>query len=176
MLGISTMATLIASSTANQSDYIEKLSTLSEGTVTQGNSSGIVWLNVTGFAPEKLPYIQQDLGIFTYDNLEGLKTTASLAATAASNFHYGDLVYFFNAFAMNAFNPYIDISSEEMEQALLAAVRPANSSLPDHILIDLYADTSSISSLREAFLALKSLTVTLEDPNTPTTSIHGNQK
>lgn len=58
---------------AEQSNYIQQLSTLSQRALnTIGNSSDIVWLNVTKFAPETLPYIQQDLGLYTYDNLDGL--------------------------------------------------------------------------------------------------------
>ena len=174
MLGA--IATIMGMSWAEQSNYIQQLSTLSEGALdTQGNSSGIVWLNVTNFAPDKLPYIQQDLGIYTYDNLDGLKTTASLAATAASNLKYGDLVYFFTAFAMNGYGPYVHVSSDEMQQGLLVAVTPQGSTTPDQKLIELYADTSSISSLREAFLALK--TLTLDRPTAPPTSpVPANQK
>jgi len=168
-LTLGAITTLVGMSWAGQSKYMQQLSTLSQGALdTQGNSSGIVWLNVTNFAPEKLPYIQQDLGIYTYDNLDGLKTTARLAATAASNLQYGDLVYFFSAFAMNGYGPYVQVSSDEMQQGLLVAVTPQGSTTPDQKLIELYADTSSISSLREAFLALK--TLTLESPSAPPTS------
>lgn len=154
---------------AEQSSYIQQLSALSEGAlVTQADSAGVIWLNVTNFAPEKLPYIQRDVGIYTYDNLHGLKTTANLAATAASDLKYGDLVYFFTAFAMNGYAPHVNLSSEEMQQGLLAAVTPYGKATPDKKLIELYADTSSISSLREAFLALK--TLTLERPTAPPTS------
>jgi hypothetical protein len=169
MLGA--IATLMGMSSAEQSTYLQQLSTLSEGAVdTQTATQGIVWLNVTNFAPDKLPYIQQDLGLYTYDNLDGLKATASLAATAASNLKYGDLVYFFTAFAMNGYGPYIQASSNEMQQGLLVAVSPPGSTTPDQKLIQLYADTSSIASLREAFLALK--TLTLDRPTAPPTSLN----
>jgi len=79
--------------------------------------------------PTKLPYIQQDLGIYTYDKLDGLKITASLAATAASDLKYGDLVYFFTAFVMNGYGPYVHVSSDEMQQGLLVAVTPQGSPL-----------------------------------------------
>lgn len=169
MLGA--IAALMGMSWAEQSTYLQQLSTLSEGAVdTQGATQGIVWLNVTNFAPDKLPYIQQDLGLYTYDNLDGLKATASLAATAASNLKYGDLVYFFTAFAMNGYGPYIQAFSNEMQQGLLVAVTPPGSTTPDQKLIQLYADTSSIASLREAFLALK--TLTLDRPTAPPTSLN----
>lgn len=116
-LTLSALASLIVMSYADQSNYIQQLSTLSQGALdTTRNSSGIVWLNVSNFASEKLPYIQQDLGLYTYDNLDGLKTTASLAAIAASNLKYGDLVYFFTAFATNGYGPYIHVASNEMQQ------------------------------------------------------------
>lgn len=95
--------------------YIQQLSKIFGGVLdAQGNSSGIVWLNATNFAPDKLPYIQQDLGIYTFDNLDGLRMTASLATTAASTLKYGDLVYFFTAFAMNGHGPSIQLSSNKM--------------------------------------------------------------
>jgi len=156
------IATFTGISLAEQqaSSYIQQLSLLSEGVMeTQGNSSGVVWLNVTDFAPDKLPHIQDDLGIYTYDNLHGLRTTADMAATAASNLKYGDLVYLFTTFAMNGYGPYVRLPSNEMQQGLLAAVTPKGSSTPDQKLIELYAETSSIASLREAFLALQTLTL-----------------
>jgi len=170
------IAALTGASWADQSglNYIQQLNTFSEGSMdTQGSTEanrGVAWLNVTGYAPDKLPYIQKDLGIYTRDNINGLKAAANLAATAASHAKYGDLVYLFNVFAMNGFGPYAQISSNEMQQGLLAAVTPHGSSTPDQELIELYANTSSISSLREAFLALKNLQ--LQRPITANTSPH----
>lgn len=163
------MVALAGTTLASQATYLNQMNTLAEGAMdTLQTSAGLVWLNVTGFAPAQLPHIQRDLGIYTYDNVEILKATASLAATAASQSNYGDLVYFFNAFAMNGHAPNVKVVSDEMREGLLAAVTPQGSNTPDQKLIQLYADTSSIPALREAFLSLKTMTLRRRSTPPPT--------
>ncbi|MCJ1425833.1 hypothetical protein MMC29_003733 [Sticta canariensis] len=159
-LGASAMAAMMAGACAQQLGYADSLHALSYGNVAmQGNSSGTVWLNVTGFAADKLPYIQNDLGIISLDNLEPLQILAGLAETAASKGQYGDLVYLYTAFAMNGHADHIKVSSDELQQGLLKAVTPPNSNTPDRVLIKLYAGTSSSSYISQAFLNLQGQTL-----------------
>ncbi|MCJ1262350.1 hypothetical protein MMC22_002220 [Lobaria immixta] len=159
-LGISAMAAMMAGGWAQQLNYADSLQALSYGNVAlQGNSSGTVWLNVTGFAADKLPYIQNDLGIMSLDNLEPLGILAGLAETAASKGQYGDLVYLYTAFAMNGHADHVKVSSDQMRQGLLIAVTPPNSNTPDQGLIKLYAGTCSSSYISQAFLGLQSQTL-----------------
>ncbi|KAI9707757.1 MAG: hypothetical protein M1836_000719 [Candelina mexicana] len=173
-LGTSAMAAMMAGAWAQQLDYADSLQALSYGNVDmQGNSSGTVWLNVTGFAADKLPYIQNDLGIMSLDNMEPLQILAGLAETAASKGQYGDLVYLYTAFAMNGHADHVKVSSDEMQQGLLMAVTPPNSNTPDQGLIKLYAGTSSSSYISQAFLGLQGQTFntatnTTTDVSTPT--------
>lgn len=175
-LGTSAMAAMMAGSWAEQLNYADSLQALSYGNVAmQGNSSGTVWLNVTGFAADKLPYIQNDLGIMSLDNLEPLQILAGLAKTAASNGQYGDLVYLYTAFAMNGHADNVKVSSDEMQQGLLMAVTPPNLNTPDQTLIKLYAGTSSSSYISQAFLGLQgqmlaTATSTTSDASTSTTT------
>lgn len=168
------MAAMLAGAWAQQLGYADSLHALSYGNVAmQGNSSGTVWFNVTGFAADKLPYIQNDLGIMSLDNLEPLQILAGLAKTAASKGQYGDLVYLYTAFAMNGYADNVKVSSDEMQQGLLMAVTPPNSNTPDQDLIKLYAGTSSSSYISQAFLGLQSqmlvtATSTSAEPSTPT--------
>ena len=74
-----------------------------------------MWLNVTGFAPDKLPYIQHDVGIWSLDNPVPLEVIAGLTKTAAGMGKWGDLVFLYNVFSMNAFAEYAKISSEQMQ-------------------------------------------------------------
>ena len=164
-IGIGAMAAMMAGTWAQHLEYADSLHALSYGNVAmQGNSSGTVWLNVTGFAPDKLPYIQHDLGIISLDNLEPLQILAGLAATAASKGQYGDLVYLYTAFAMNGHADHVKVSSDELKQGLLKAVTPPNSNTPDQVLIKLYAGTSSSSYISQAFLGLQGPTLA---PPTP---------
>lgn len=159
--GISAMATMMAAGAwAQELDYANSLQALSYGNVAmQGNSSGTVWLNVTGFAIDKLPYIQHDLGILSLDNMEPLQILAGLAKTAASKSQYGDVVYLYTAFDMNGHGDNIKVSSEEMQQGLLKAVTPPDSNTPDPDLIKLYASTSTSSLIGQAFLDLQGKTL-----------------
>ncbi|KAF7555894.1 hypothetical protein G7Z17_g1821 [Cylindrodendrum hubeiense] len=137
-------------------DYADSIHALSYGNVqTQGESGGIVWFNVTGFAPDKLPHIQQSLGVQTMDNIDALKTIAGLASVAAREGKWGDIVYLYNVFAMNGHAPYADASSSEMRDGLLSAVTKADKSGVDSDLIGLYIETSSSPLLVEAFNALQ---------------------
>lgn len=154
------MVAMMAGAWAQQFDYADSLQALSYGNVAmQGNSSGTVWLNVTGFAADKLPYIQNDLGIMSLDNREPLQILAGLAETAASKGQYGDLVYLYTAFAMNGHGEHVKVSSDEMQHGLLKAVTPPNSKIPDQGLIKLYAGTSSSSYISQAFLGLHGQTL-----------------
>jgi hypothetical protein len=146
------MSSLALSATLN---YADSIHALSFGNVkTEGESGGIVWLNVTGFATDKLPHIQQDLGVQTVDNIKALKTIAGLASIAAKQAKWGDLVYLYNVFAMNGHAPYADASSSEMQEGLLSAVTKPDRSGVDSELIALYIKTSSSPLLVKAFEAL----------------------
>lgn len=158
-LGTSAMAAMMAGAWAQQLEYADSLHALSYGNIAmQGNSSGAVWLNVTGYAADKLPHIQNDLGIMSLDNLEPLQILAGLAKTAASKGQYGDLVYLYAAFAMNGYADNIKVSSDEMQRGLLMAVTPPNSNTPDQGLIKLYSGTCSSSYISQAFLSLQGQT------------------
>lgn len=148
-LGLGAMTAMMAGSWAQELSYADSLKALSYGNVAlQGNSSGTVWLNVTGFAVDKLPHIQENLGVYSLDNLEPLRILAGLAKTAASKGQYGDLVYLFSAFAMNAHGDHVKASSDAMQQVLFKAVTPSNSNSPDQSLIELYSDTCSSPYIR----------------------------
>ncbi|KAF5536663.1 hypothetical protein FMEXI_10263 [Fusarium mexicanum] len=136
-------------------NYADSIHALSFGNVkTEGESGGVVWLNVTGFATDKLPHIQQDLGVQTLDNLQALKAIAGLASVAAKQAKWGDLVYLYTVFAMNAHAPYANASSSEMQEGLLSAVTKPDKSGVDSELIALYIKTSSSPLLVKAFEAL----------------------
>ncbi|KAG9531618.1 hypothetical protein KCU99_g2356, partial [Aureobasidium melanogenum] len=140
------------SSKAQELSYEDSIHALAYGNVAlQGNSSGTIWLNITGFAPQQLPTIQTNLGLFTYDNLEALNAVTGLARIAASKGQYGDLVFLYNVFSMNAFADYAHVASEQMQAGLLAAVTGKNSTVADPHLVELYANTSSSAFLREAY-------------------------
>lgn len=141
--------------TTDSLDYSGSISALSYGNVhMQGNTPGIVWFNVSNFAIDKLPNIQNDLGVYTLDNIHALKTIAGLAAVAAQEQRWGDIVYLYNAFSMNAHIDYTTANSTEMHHGLLAAVLKADKSGVDLDLIDLYIKTSSSPYLVEAFTSL----------------------
>ncbi|KAK2606226.1 hypothetical protein QQS21_003397 [Conoideocrella luteorostrata] len=157
-LGILALGSLVI---ADKLDYAESIHALSYGNVeTQGNAAGTVWLNISGFAPDKLPHIQHDVGIYSLDNMESLKSIAGLAAVAAKEGKWGDVVYLHNAFTMNGHAGYIKASSSEMRDGLLEAVTKADKSGVDSSLIDLYAKTSSSPDLAAAFEALHTTPVT----------------
>lgn len=141
-------------------DYAGSIHALSYGNVDmQGTSSGEVWFNVTGFAADKLPHIQHDVGMYTMDNLEALKTIAGLGQVAAKQGKWGDIVYLYNTFSMNGHADYAKASSKEMQDGLLDAVTKPDGSGVDHDLIDLYVKTSSSPFLAEAFNALRTSSV-----------------
>ncbi|KZZ93926.1 hypothetical protein AAP_02019 [Ascosphaera apis ARSEF 7405] len=141
-----------------QPSYKEHITALASGDVVAATASeGVVWLNITGFAPDKLPHIQDDMGVHTMDNLEPLKNIASLAQTAAKGGQYGDIVFLYSAFAMNAHYEYLNVSSPEMQEALLNAVVDQSTSQVDSSLADLYSSTSSTKELADAFKSLKSV-------------------
>jgi hypothetical protein len=159
ILGI--VAMLVARGSAQELSYEDSINALAYGNVAlqgnsneQGSSPGEVWLNVTGFAPDKLPYIQRDVGIWSLDNPVPLEVIAGLAKTAAGMGKWGDLVFLYNVFSMNAFADYAKVSSEQMQYGLLEAVT-GNNTQPDVTLIDLYAGTSSSVYLSAAYNNLK---------------------
>lgn len=146
--------------TSNNLDYAGSIHALTYGNVElQGSSAGAVWFNVTGFAPEKLPHIQQDVGVYTMDNLESLKTIAGLGGVAAKEGRWGDVVYLYNVFAMNGHADYAKATSAEMSKGLLAAVTKPDGSGVDSDLVDLYVKTASSPFLVEAFNALRTTPV-----------------
>lgn len=169
-LGTSAMAVMMIDGVwTRKIDYAGSLQALSYGNVPlQGNSTGTVWFNVTDFAVDvhKLPYIQTGLGIFSLDNFESLEFLVDLAETAASKSQYGDFIYLYNAFAMNAHVEYVKVSSKAMQEGLLVAVTPPGSNTPDQNLIKLYADTCSSPSIRQTFLGLE-ITVISTSPASP---------
>lgn len=151
-LGVSALGSLVVADTL---DYSDSIRALSYGNVeTQGSTTGTVWFNVSSFAVDKLPNIQANLGLYTLDNLDALKSIAGLAAVAAQEQKWGDLVYLYNAFSMNGHVDYIIANSTEMRHGLLAAVLKADKSGVDPTLIDLYIKTSSSPFLLEAFNSL----------------------
>lgn len=159
-LGTSAMAAVGA--WAQHLDYAASLQALSYGNYpVQDKSSGTVRLNVIDFAVavDKLPYIQDDLYILSLDNLKPLQILADLTKTAALKDQYGDLVYLYNAFAMNGHADHAKVSSDQMQQGLLAAVTPPNSDTPDQGLIKLYAGTCSSPYISKAFLSLQGQTL-----------------
>ncbi|KAF4239480.1 hypothetical protein CNMCM8980_001668 [Aspergillus fumigatiaffinis] len=137
--------------------YADSIHALAYGNVAASpvDSRGDVWLNITGFAVNELPYMQEAVGITSLDNARELQVIAGLVKTAASQQHWGDVVFLYNVFSMNAHPEFASIASPQMQAGLLDAVRDRNSnSGPDDRLIELYASTSSSSSLAEAFRAL----------------------
>lgn len=165
------MTAMMAGAWAQQLDYAASLQALSNGYFpVQENSSGTVRLSVIDFAAEKLPYIQNDLVILSLDNLKPLQILAGLTKTAASKGQYGDLVYLYNAFAMNGHASYVKVFSPQMQEGLLTAVTPPNSDTPDQGLIKLYADTSSSSYISQAFLGLQGQTLVTVTANAIATS------
>ncbi|KAI5293964.1 hypothetical protein KEM56_005938, partial [Ascosphaera pollenicola] len=89
---------------ANAYNYTFALSELANGSMSQNASStpGAMWLNVRGFSPDELPYIQNNLGVHSLDAYDELRMVAALAIMAAKYKRYGDLVYLYSLFEMNA--------------------------------------------------------------------------
>lgn len=151
------IAGLVTSAQCQQLSYEDSITALAYGNVAIDSSSeGEVWLNVTGFAADKLPHIQNDLGIHTLDNLETLTTIAGLTQVAAEQGQWGDIVFLYSAFEMNGHSEYFNASSAEMQESLLIAVTDQTSGEIDSTLIKLYASTSSSGYLVQAFENLKS--------------------
>ncbi|KAJ5186302.1 hypothetical protein N7449_011066 [Penicillium cf. viridicatum] len=156
------IAALATTAQCQQLSYEDSVTALAYGNVATDTSSaeGTVWLNVTGFAVDKLPHIQEDLGIHTLDNLETLNAIAGLAQDAATKGQWGDIVYLYSAFAMNGHSEYLNVSTVEMQESLLDAITDQDSGKIDPQLAELYASTSSSKFLVEAFHGLKSKTST----------------
>ncbi|KGO75235.1 hypothetical protein PITC_010880 [Penicillium italicum] len=153
------LAVLATTAQCQQLSYEDSVTALTYGNVAADNSSeGTVWLNVTGFAVDKLPHIQNDLGIHTLDNLETLTALAGLTQDASKRGQWGDIVYLYSAFAMNGHGEYLNVSSVEMQESLLDAITDQDSGKVDSTLAELYASTSSSKFLVEAFQGLKSKT------------------
>ncbi|EKV12721.1 hypothetical protein Pdw03_1561 [Penicillium digitatum] len=153
------IAALATTAQCQQLSYEDSVTALAYGNVaTASSSEGTVWLNVTGFAVDQLPHIQNDLGIHSLDNLEMLTTLAGLAQNAASKGQWGDIVYLYSAFAMNGYSDYLNVSTVEMQESLLDAITDQDSGKVDVDLAELYASTSSSKFLVEAFQGLKSKT------------------
>ncbi|QPH11857.1 hypothetical protein C2857_003782 [Epichloe festucae Fl1] len=127
----------------------------------QDESAAQVWFKASGLAPEHLPRIQEDVSLYTHDRGESLKAIADLGAAAAKAGAWGDVVYLFNVFSMNAHAEHAKVTSPQMRELLLAAVTKADGSGVDPVLIKRYAKTSSSPALAEAFKALGTNTVTL---------------
>jgi hypothetical protein len=137
--------------------YKDSIHALANGNVAASHveSCGDVWLNITGFAVNELPHIQESVGITSLDNAHQLQVIAELVQTAVSQEHWGDVVFLYNVFSMNAHPEFASVASPQMQAGLLDAVTDkASNAGPDDRLIELYASTSSSPSLVEAFRAL----------------------
>jgi hypothetical protein len=143
---------------SQQLSYHDSIQALSYGNTAASSveSSGEVWLNITGFAEAELPHIQTAMGIHSLDNARELQVIANLAQSAASEARWGDLVFLYNVFSMNGYPEYTSVSSMQMQAGLLEAVRGkgATDNGPEERLIELYASTSSAPDLEAAYRAL----------------------
>lgn len=143
---------------SQQLSYNDSIQALAYGNIATSSveSSGDVLLNITGFAETELPHIQTEMGIHSLDNARELQVIANLAQSAASKALWGDLVFLYNVFSMNAYPAYANVTSTQMQAGLLEAVRGkgATGSGPDERLIELYASTSSAPGLEAAYRAL----------------------
>ncbi|KAG5946571.1 hypothetical protein E4U59_003617 [Claviceps monticola] len=152
----------------NTLGYTDSIIALTYGNIemkSPGASSGEIWFNVTGFATDKLPHVQQDVGIYTLDNLEFLKMVAGLGQSAAQQGKWGDLVYLYNVFSMNGHLDYAKSMSSQMLDGLQDAVTKSNALDVDQPksdglgmeqdLINEYIKTSSSPSLAAAYGSLR---------------------
>ncbi|KAG5961992.1 hypothetical protein E4U58_004024 [Claviceps cyperi] len=157
----------VIDSQGNTLDYTDSIRALSFGKVELKSfsaSSGEIWFNVTGFAPDKLPHVQEDVGIYTIDNLELLRIVAGLGQAAAQQGKWGDLVYLYNVFSMNGYLDYAKTTSSEMQGGLLAAVTKPDGSGADQDLITEYIKTSSSPSLAAAYGSLRIISAASHHP------------
>jgi hypothetical protein len=170
LLGLALLM-FVALGRANELSYEDSITALASGNVVAQPSfqpsaePGEVWLNVSGFAPEKLPNIQRDVGMASFDNAVPLEIVAGLTKIAAIKSQWGDIVFLYNVFSMNAFPAYVNVSSREMKYGLLRAVTGEHNGEVNTTLVDLYARTSSSVYLSDAFKNLKTEPRTLF--NTP---------
>ncbi|KAF5861260.1 hypothetical protein ETB97_000452 [Aspergillus alliaceus] len=141
---------------SQQLSYKDSIQALAYGNIATSSveSSGDAWLNITGFAETELPQIQTVVGIHSLDNARELQVIANLAQSAASQALWGDLVFLYNVFSMNAYPAYANVTSTQMQAGLLGAV--SGESGPEESLIELYASTSSAPGLGAAYRALPS--------------------
>ncbi|KAJ5491647.1 hypothetical protein N7539_003214 [Penicillium diatomitis] len=141
---------------SQQLSYKDSIQALAYGNIATSSveSSGDVWLNITGFAETELPHMQTVVGIHSLDNARELQVIANLAQNAASQALWGDLVFLHNVFSMNAYPAYANVTSTQMQGGLLSAVSGKNG--PEESLIELYASTSSVPGLGVAYRALPS--------------------
>ncbi|KAJ5108871.1 hypothetical protein N7456_005546 [Penicillium angulare] len=119
-------------------------------------SEGVAWLNVTGFAPAKLPNVQNNVGLLSLDNWEGLNAIVDLAQVAVNQGLWGDFVLLWSAFLLNGWSESLNVSSVQIKEALWKAVADQTSGEVDANLVELYANTSSSESLRKIFADLQS--------------------
>ncbi|KAG6207248.1 hypothetical protein E4U35_001141 [Claviceps purpurea] len=157
----------VVDSQGNTLDYTDSIRALSFGNVemkSSGASSGEIWFNVTGFAADKLPHVQQDVGIYTMDNLEPLRMVAGLGQAAAQQGKWGDLVYLYNVFSMNGHLDYAKATSSELQDGLLAAVTKSDGSGVDQDLITEYIKTSSSPALAAAYGSLLTISAASQHP------------
>ncbi|RAH63307.1 hypothetical protein BO85DRAFT_444601 [Aspergillus piperis CBS 112811] len=139
-----------------QLSYSDSIQALAFGNIATSSveSRGDVWLNITGFAGIELPHIETVVGIHSLDNARELNVIANLAQSAASQALWGDVVFLYNVFSMNAYPSNANVTNAQMQAGLLDAVSGDNG--PEESLIELYASTSSASSLGAAYRALTS--------------------
>ncbi|KAG5981018.1 hypothetical protein E4U55_003370 [Claviceps digitariae] len=160
LLGLCVVGTSMAAVTPQVRglDYAESLHALTYGNLarqTVNPSSGEVWFSVKDYTTDKLPHIQKEVGIYTLDNVEALKSIAGLGQQAAEKGQWGDVVFLYNAFSMNGHLDYAQATSPEMREGLLNAVKKPDGSGVDSDLIDTYVKTSSSPSLAAAYNALR---------------------
>ncbi|KAE8344150.1 hypothetical protein BDV24DRAFT_149087 [Aspergillus arachidicola] len=127
--------------------YNDSIQALAYGNIATSSveSSSDVWLNITGFAETELPHIQTDVGIHSLDNARELQVIANMVQSAAREGLWGDLVFLYNIFSMNAYPAYANV-------AMRGKGSPGSG--PDKRLIELYASTSSAPGLEAAYRAL----------------------
>ncbi|KAI5295602.1 hypothetical protein KEM52_000874 [Ascosphaera acerosa] len=142
-------------------NYTYALNQLVEGTMLQNASStrGAMWLNVRGFEPSAVPFIQQNLGVHSLDAYDELRQVAGLAMMAAQYKLYGDLIYLYSLFGMNAAFGASSVEGAAMKEVLWRAATGCASlqcdgrdavTIPTHLL-SLYASTSTCPSLSRVY-------------------------
>ncbi|KZZ90041.1 hypothetical protein AAP_03991 [Ascosphaera apis ARSEF 7405] len=174
---------------ADAYNYTFALRELANGTMPQNASTtpGAMWLNVRGYSPDELPYIQNNLGVHSLDAYDEMRMVAALAIMAAKFQRYGDLVYLYSLFEMNAAFGSSGVDKPAMRDALWKGATgcPLNGDCGNILtsndgtgsdsgsssyLLDLYASTSTSAMLSRVYEEFKGSNST---SRTPTQRQHG---